>query len=109
VETVSLPQFRTRAKDSRSGSAYARASTAAQRGRIKVVCWEQLLLRVHAVKGYEELRRGCCEGMKDDGLLRLAFSNGLATPEEHALEAIHSYLDGVKKHSGDLLHTFPPP
>lgn len=95
--------------DKRALKAYARASTATQRGKIKVVCWEQLLLRIHAVKGYEELRRGCCEGMKEDGLLRLAFSNGLATPEEHALEAIHSYLDGVKKHSEDLLHPFPSP
>ena len=60
-------------------------------------------------QGYEELRRGACEGMKEDGLLRLAFSNGLATPEEHALAAIESYLNGVKKHSEDLLHSFPSP
>lgn len=95
--------------DKRALTAYARASTATQRGKIKVVCWEQLLLRVHVVKGYEELKRGGCEGMKEDGLLRLAFSNGLATPEEHALAAIQSYLDGVKKHSEDLLHSFPSP
>lgn len=91
--------------DKRALVAYARASTATQRRKIKVVCWEQLLLQVHAVKGYEELRRGGCEGMKDDGLLRLAFSNGLATPEKHAMEAIQSYLNGVKRHSADLLHT----
>lgn len=95
--------------DKRALLAYAKASTPAQRARIKVVCWEQLLLRVHGLKGYEELKRGGCEGMADDGLLRLAFSNGLATPEEHALEAIESYLNGVKKHSGDLLHSFPTP
>lgn len=95
--------------DKRALTAYARASTAAQRGKIKVVCWEQILLRVHSVKGYEELRRGASEGMKEDGLLRLAFSNGLATLEEHALAAIESYLNGVKKHSEDLLHSFPSP
>ena len=95
--------------DKRALVAYAKASTTAQRSKIEVVCWEQLLLRVHELKGYEELKRGGCEGMADDGLLRLAFSNGLATPEEHALEAIQSYLNGVKKHSGDLLHSFPTP
>ena len=94
--------------DKRALQTYAKASNAAQRSRIKVVCWEQLLLRVRDLKGYEELRRGGCEGMPDDGLLRLAFSNGLATPEEHALAAIESYLSGVKAHSADLLHTFPP-
>ena len=94
--------------DKRALLAYAKASTAAQRSRIKVVCWEQLLLRVRVLKGYEELRRGGCEGMPDDGLLRLAFSNGLATPEDHALDAIESYLNGVKQHSVDLLHSFPP-
>lgn len=93
--------------DKRALVAYAKASTAAQRSKIKVVCWEHILLRVHGLKGYEELRRGGCEGMAEDGLLRLAFSNGLATPEEHALEAIESYLNGVKKHSGDLFYSFP--
>ena len=92
--------------DKRALNAYAKASTAAQRSRIKVVCWEQLLLRVHQLRGYEEMKRGAFEGMADDGLLRLAFSNGLATPEAHALAAIESYLKGVKQHSGDLLYDF---
>jgi hypothetical protein len=95
--------------DKRALLAYAKASTLAQRAKIKVVCWEQLLLRVHELKGYEALRIGGCAGMADDGLLRIAFSNGLATPEDHVLDAILSYLNGVKRHSADILHTFPPP
>lgn len=89
--------------DKRALTAYAKHSTTAQRSRIKVVCWEQLLLRVHRLRGYETLRAGCCEGIACDGLLSLAFSSGLATAEEHALAAIESYLGGVTEHSADIL------
>lgn len=94
--------------DKRALIHYAKHSTPAQRAKLKVVCWEQLLLRVHQLKGYDELKRGACEATADDGLLSLAFSSGLATQEEHALEAIRSYLNGVKAHSGDILHPFDP-
>ncbi len=94
--------------DKRALAHYAKHSTPAQRAKLKVVCWEHLLLRVHQLKGYDELKRGACEAIADDGLLSLAFSSGLATQEEHALEAIHSYLNGVKAHSGDILQTFDP-
>ena len=89
--------------DKRALEIYARLSTAAQRARIKVICWEQLLLRVHELRGYEELRSGGCEGIGCDGLLSLAFSSGTATAEAHALAAIESYLGGVRKHSADIL------
>ena len=95
--------------DKRALVAYAAASHSSQRAALRVVCWEQLLLRVRELKGYEELRRGGCEGMEHDGLLRIAFSNGLATPEEHALSAIESYLNAVRKHSGDILFDFSAP
>ena len=89
--------------DKRALKDYAKVSSPAQRAKLKVVCWEQLLLRVHETRGYEALKEGCCEGLAGDGLLSLAFSSGLATQEEHALEAIRSYLNGVKEHSGDIL------
>lgn len=94
--------------DKRALAHYAKVSTAAQRAKIRVVCWEQLLLRVHRLKGYEALKQGCCESMGSDGLLSLAFSSGLATQEEHALTALNSYLVGVKKHSEDILMRFEP-
>lgn len=94
--------------DKRALIHYAKHSTPAQRAKLKVVCWEQLLLRVHQLKGYDELKRGACEATADDGLLSLAFSSGLATQEAHALEAVRSYLKGVKSHSGDLLQLFDP-
>ena len=89
--------------DKRALAHYAKHSTATQRSKVKVVCWEQLLLQVHRLKGYESLRHGACEGMEGDGLLSLAFSSGVATPEDHAVEAIESYLRGVKAHSEDIL------
>jgi hypothetical protein len=89
--------------DKRALAEYAKRSTAAQRAKLKVVCWEQLLLRVHRLKGYETLKRGGCEGMGRDGLLRLAFSSGLLTPEAHAMEAIRSYFTDVKSRHGELL------
>jgi hypothetical protein len=92
--------------DKRALAAYAGLSNAIQRGKIRVVCWEQLLLRVYQIKGYEALRSGCCEGIEGDKLLSLAFSNGLATQEEHALEAFQSYLRDVEKHSSDILFRF---
>ena len=73
-----------------------------------MVCWEQLLLRVHQQRGYETLRQGCYEGMSIDKLLSLAFSSGLATQEAHALTALESYLGGVKQHSDDILMRFVP-
>ncbi|MDP1586913.1 MAG: hypothetical protein Q8M07_04190 [Prosthecobacter sp.] len=93
--------------DKRALIHYARHSTPAQRAKLKVVCWEQLLLRVHQIKGYDELKHGGCEYL-EEGLLSLAFSSGQATQEEHALEAIRSYLKGVKSHSGDILQLFDP-
>ncbi len=86
--------------------AYLRVSNSAQRSKIKVVCWEQLLLRVHKTQGYEALRAGCCEGIECDKMLLLAFSNGLATLEDHALDCLHSHLRDVEKHSSDILFRF---
>jgi hypothetical protein len=86
--------------------AYRRLSNSAQRSKIKVVCWEQLLLRVHKTQGYEALRAGCCEGIECDKMLLLAFSNGLATLEDHALDCLHSHLRDVEKHSSDILFRF---
>lgn len=97
--------------DKRALAAYARCSTAAQRAKIKVVCWEQLLLRVYAVHGYERLKQGCCDGIACgcDKLLVLVFSSGLATQEEHALAALESYLTDVRRHSADILLVFTTP
>lgn len=92
--------------DKRALAAYAGFSNATQRRKIRVVCWEQLLLRVHQIKGYDVLRAGCCEGIECDKLLSLAFSNGLATQEEHALKAFQSYLRAVESHSSDILFRF---
>lgn len=92
--------------DKRALVTYKDCSSKTQRSRIKVVCWEQLLLRVHQLRGYEILRTRCCEALDSDGLLGIAFGNGLATAEPEALAAIRSYLKGVKKHSGDILFTF---
>lgn len=89
--------------DKRALDSYARLSTAADRAKLKVVCWEQLLLRVHHLRGYETLKRGGCEGMKYDGLLRLAFSSGFVTSEDHAMSAIRSYFNEVKNRHGEML------
>lgn len=93
--------------DKRAITHYAKHSTPAQRAKLKVVCWEQLLLRVNELKGYEELKRGGCEHL-EEGLLSLAFSSGQATQEEHALDAIRSYLNDLKKGAADFLFTFEP-
>jgi len=89
--------------DKRALEAYARVSTPEDRVKLKVVCWEQLLLRVHHLKGYEVLKRGGCDGMKHDGLLRLAFSSGFVTSEDHAISAIRSYFNDVTNRHGDVL------
>lgn len=86
--------------------AYLRLSNSAQRAKIKVVCWEQLLLRVHETQGCEVLKAGCCEGIECDKMLLLAFSNGLATLEDHALKCLRSHLRDVEKHSSDVLFRF---
>lgn len=93
--------------DKRAITHYAKYSTPAQRAKLKVVCWEQLLLRVHQLKGYDELKRGSCEHL-EEGLLSLAFSSGQATQEEHALDAIRSYLNDLKNGAADFLFTFDP-
>lgn len=92
--------------DKRALRDYKRVSTATQRSKIKVICWEQLLLRVHQLHGYEALKQGCCEGLSYDGLLRLVFSNGRITPEPDVIEGLLSYLKQVREHSGDLLVHF---
>jgi hypothetical protein len=91
--------------DKRAITHYAKYSTPTQRAKLKVVCWEQLLLRVHHLKGYDELKRGGCEHL-EEGLLSLAFSSGLATQEDHAMEAIRSYLNQVKDRAADFLFAF---
>jgi len=94
--------------DKRALKFYANLSTPAQRAKIKVVCWEQLLLRVREQRGYEVLRQGCCGGIDCDKFLLLAFSSGLATQEDHAVAALESYLNDVRKHSDDILFKFDP-
>lgn len=89
--------------DKRALDEYAKHSTVAQREKLKVVCWEQLLLRVHHLKGYEALKRGGCEGMGRDGVLRHAFSSGPLTSEEHAIEEIQSFFKNVKTRHGESL------
>ena len=42
----------------------------------------------------------------DEGLLSLAFSSGLATQEEHAVEAIRFYLSQVRNKAADFLFDF---
>ena len=42
---------------------YRNLSTPRQRAKLQVVCWEQLLLRVRQLRGFEVLRHGCCEGI----------------------------------------------
>lgn len=93
--------------DKRALTHYSKHSTPAQRAKLRVVCWEQLLLRVHQLKGYEELKRGGCEYL-EEGLLSLAFSSGQATQEEQALEAIRSFLNHLKESAADFLFTFDP-
>jgi hypothetical protein len=92
--------------DKKALCAYAKAATPAQRARIKVVCFEQLLLRVNELCGYETLRAGCCEGIECDKMLSLAFSSGLATVEANAVECIVSHLNRVRDHSADILLEF---
>lgn len=93
--------------DKRALAAYAKLSTPEQRSQISVICWEQLLLRVHELYGYEVLRKGCCAGMSlDKGGLSLLFSQGKATPEAHTLEGLRSFLRDVEQHSGDILFVF---
>lgn len=92
--------------DKRALRDYAGLSNASRRSRIKVICWEQLLLRVYETQGFERLRSGCCEGISCDKMLSLAFSSGLATGEDHALDCIRSFLRGVEKHSSDILFRF---
>lgn len=92
--------------DKRALTAYSKASTPAQRAKLKVICWEQLLLRVYQLRGYGALKEGCCAGIGSDKLLSLAFSSGLATQEEHALAALESYLREVETHSEDILLRF---
>lgn len=92
--------------DKRALMLYGKLSTPTQRAKIKVVCWEQLLLRVREKRGYEVLRQGCCGGLHCDKFLLLAFSSGMATQEDHAVAALESYLNGVKKHSEDILLKF---
>jgi hypothetical protein len=85
---------------------YARLSNHSQRARIKIICWEMLLLRVHDLKGFGVLKAGCCGGIKADKMLSLAFSTGLATGEDHAIVCIRSFLRGVEAHSSDILFHF---
>lgn len=68
-----------------------------------VICFEELLLRYFTSQGYDRLRTRCCAGMDTDGMLKLAFSGGLATPEAHAMEGIRFYWRSLNKNAGGLL------
>lgn len=92
--------------DKRALLHYAENSKPAQRRKVKVICFEMLLLRVHEVFGFHRLRDGCCGALDADGMLKLAFSNGELTEEGHALECIKSYLGSVEECSSDILYQF---
>ncbi|MEO8616807.1 MAG: hypothetical protein ABI600_16820 [Luteolibacter sp.] len=92
--------------DKRAISDYQKCSTPEQRAKVKVVCWEMILLRINEMKGFEYLKTQCCSALECDKLLLLAFRKELATEESHVLECLKSYLGGVEKHSGDILYKF---
>jgi hypothetical protein len=81
------------------------AQSAGLKGRI--LCFEQILLRYEACFGYEKLRLACCAATDADGVLRLAFSNGLATIHEHAIECLESQIRDLSEKSRGLI--LPPP
>ena len=92
--------------DKRAVLAYMKLSTVNQRKSISVVCWEQLLLRIHFRKGFEHLKQGCCQGLSHDKMLQLVFSSGEATQEEDAIEGIESFLRALAENCGGLLSDF---
>lgn len=89
--------------DKRAIQAYVKASSGYSGSISRVICWEQLLLRVNKLRGFETFKTGCCQGMDFDGLLRIAFTNGQATLEDHAIAAVVSYLRGLQKVAGNIL------
>ena len=93
--------------DKRALLAYRKISTAKQRRLVSVVCWEQLLLRVHDLHGFEHLKQGCCLGLSHDKMIQLAFSSGEATQEQDAIDCINSFLRSLTNQCEDLLFEFP--
>jgi hypothetical protein len=74
-----------------------------RRLRGRIVCFEELLLRVLDAHGFDYLCKHCHAGMAYDGVLRLAFRSGLATDQAEALAGIHSAWRALNCETSGLL------
>lgn len=69
----------------------------------RVVCLEQLVLRLIDVLGFEEVRSRIVPALSCDNALRVAFGAGLGTSEANAKEALENYVDELRGLPGELL------
>lgn len=69
----------------------------------RVVCFEQVLLRVIRDRGFEHTKRKVVPAVDCDTALRAVFGMGLDAEEANVIRALDGYVESLRRESGDLL------
>jgi hypothetical protein len=69
----------------------------------RVLCFEQAVLAAIRIVGYEHTRARIAPERTRDKVIDIAFSRGLETSKENAVEAIESYIRDLRAQTGSLL------
>ena len=80
--------------------------TARQKLNGKVVCIEQLIAELIAVKGFETVRQKVVPARDCDTALKVAFGSGDQAQEDNVLGALEQYIQELRRDCPDLLMQF---
>ena len=89
--------------------AASEATDLLERLRGRVLCFEQLLLRVIESQTFDVVRDAVAPERNVDGATKMIFSNGTMTEEAHAMEGLTSFLGSLRGETGLLLQAEAPP
>ena len=103
--TAAFPDFLLATGDKRSLKVLAELPANSVTARLagRVICFEQVLIRIHASFGFDHLRDKVVPVVDCDTALRAVFGSGLDAVEGIVLAGFASYIRHLRNETGSLL------
>lgn len=106
--TRGVPEFLVITGDKNALRALARSGADTEtydRLRGRVLCFEQVIMRLFNAVGFETVRERAVPAARCDGALGAVFSSGIATPEQAARQGLNRYISRLWEETGLLVST----
>ncbi|MBX5482958.1 MAG: hypothetical protein IRZ16_14125 [Myxococcaceae bacterium] len=71
----------------------------------RVICFEQIVLKLIRVEGFDAVRDRLASGATCDQVLRSAFGSGPLMAQATVIEALEAYSRDLREHPSGLLAT----